>query len=30
MYEPHRDHTSIAAYTPAVLLVLYVVIRLIF
>ncbi|GEM_PF-1847531 len=29
MHEPHRDLTSIAAYTPAGLLVLYVLIRLV-
>jgi hypothetical protein len=29
MHEPHRDPTSLAAYAPAGLLVLYVLIRLV-
>jgi hypothetical protein len=29
MYEPRRNPTSLAAYTPAALLILYVLIRLI-
>jgi hypothetical protein len=30
MNEPHRDLTSLAAYTPAGLLILYALIRLVF